>query len=630
MSFRRLVLWAVVVIGLGGGAGLFIWKRHRPPVAQEQRGLRVAFLPFENQTGDAALDWPERLIPLAAGRQLAPVPDVVGITASNANDAVALGATYLVYGYFTRSAGGPVVRAFVEDARSREVVIQKDLPVGQGRWVDLISGVTGVVATRMAAGAKLAAPDLHNDEAARRISAAMNATSAREALAGYESAVAADPSCGWCWENLVDRLGKEGDAGVVLKTISESRVAGKGISSLSRARLDLAQSVLTRNLAERADALERITRVVPSDQASLLQLSQVYVAIRQFEKAEWAGHRAVQAAPLRAELWNNYAYNLAYLGKFKEAKAAVEQYGRLDTVTANPQDSLGEIALMSGQFAEAAKAFQVSYEKDKKYNNGAALEKAALAHWLNGDKQSAKATLERFFEDREKLNDAWLELSKARWEYLFGQTVQAKNRMKAFATQKGHPVAPFAASVLALHALADGDAEGAEAAARMARATATTPAQRVYAAVATLAVEPESKLVQLSDEGLRTEARALGLTARGQWKPAAEAWQSLMAKQPGGTLTPYRELLALCLTQSGQAGQAASLVSVRWPVLTPEQQLLYDFLIYPNLFYTRAEVSLAAKKPAEAQRDYDLFLQYVGDRNDRFGQIARARSAARL
>ncbi|MGJ5819261.1 hypothetical protein [Paludibaculum fermentans] len=630
MFSRRLLLWALVVIGLGGGTGLFLWKRLAPSAAPETAALRVAFLPFENQTGDAALDWPERLIPLAAGRQLATVPNLTPISANNANDAVSLGATHLVYGYFTKTNAGPVVRAFVEDARNRAVVVQKDLPAGQARWVDLIPGITAMAVEQLARGAKTTALDLHNDEAARSISAALGATSAQDALAGYEKAVASDPSCGWCWEGLIERRSKSGDVEGVLKTVAESRVKGSGMSGLSRARLDLAQAILTRNLTERADALERITQALPGDPASLLQLSQVYVAIRQFEKAESAAHRAIQVAPLQAELWNNYAYNLAYLGKFKEAKAAIEQYGRLDTVTANPLDSLGEIALMGGQFAEAAKAFQASYEKDRKYNNGAALEKSALAHWLNGDKPAAKATLQRLFEDREKLSDGWLELSKARWEYLFGQTVQARNRMKAFAAQKGHPVAPFAAAVLALHALADGDNAGAEEAARTARATASTPAQRVYAAVATLALDPESKLVQISDEGLRTEARALGLTARGQWKQAAEAWQTLLARQPGGTETPYRELLALCLTQSGQAGQAAPLVSVRWPVLTAEQQLLYDFLIYPNLFYTRAEVSLAAKKPAEAQRDYDLFLQYAGDRNDRFGQIARARSAARL
>ncbi len=203
MFSRRLFLWAFVVIGLGGGAGLFLWKRLKPAAVSEPAAIRVAFLPFENQTGDAALDWPERLIPLAASRQFASVPNVTPIPANNANDAVSLGATHLVYGYFTRSAAGPVVRAFVEEARSRQVVVQKDLPTSQARWVDLIPGITAVVASQVAGGAKAAALDLHNDEAARSMAAAMSATSAQDAAAGYEKAVASDSSCGWCWEGLV-------------------------------------------------------------------------------------------------------------------------------------------------------------------------------------------------------------------------------------------------------------------------------------------------------------------------------------------------------------------------------------------------------------------------------------------
>ncbi|MGC4055598.1 MAG: hypothetical protein QM757_42785 [Paludibaculum sp.] len=257
MFSSRFFLWAAVVIGLGGGAGLYIWKGLKPETAAAPGVMRVAFLPFENQTGDASLDWPERLIPLAAGRQLAPIPNVAGIPANTANDAISLGATHLVYGYFTRSSAGPVVRVFVEEVRSRELVVQKDLPAGQTRWVDLISSVTGVVVSKLAANGKTAGQELHNDEAARRLSTAMVATSNQEAVADYESAVASDPSCGWCWEGLIDRLGKTGDAGIVLKTISESREKGKGMSGLSRARLDLAQSVLTRSLPERADALER-------------------------------------------------------------------------------------------------------------------------------------------------------------------------------------------------------------------------------------------------------------------------------------------------------------------------------------------------------------------------------------
>ncbi|WP_321474999.1 hypothetical protein [uncultured Paludibaculum sp.] len=627
MFSRRTFLSVVGTVCLVGGAGLWVWNRLKPAPA-ESRDPRVALLPFENQTGDAALDWPERLIPAVLSRQLATLPRVTNFADSHANEAVALGATHLVYGYITRSSNGLVVREFVEDARERKVIFQADLPLRQARWVDLMTGLSATAAKALAAGGPIAEIEIHNDEAARGLAAAMNASTSQDAVAGYEAAVSADPRCGWCWEGLAEGVSKGGTPEDVLKVVARSRA--QGISNLSRARLDLAQAMLTRNLQERANALERITRVLPNDQASLLQLSQVNVALKRYDQAEAAGHRSVQAAPRRAELWNNYAYNLAYLGRYREATAAVAQYARLDGASANPLDSAGEIALMAGQFEEAARSFRASYEKDKNYNGGAALEKAALAHWLNGDKQAAKATLQRYFEDREKQNDAWLELSKARWEYLFGQTVQARNRMKAFAEQKGHPVAPFAAAILALHALADGDRAGAEEAARIARGTATNAAQRVYAAVATMALDPDTKIVEISDEGLKTEARALGLTARGEWKLAAAEWRSLLSSQPGGTETPYRELLALCLAQSGQASEAAKLVNGWWPLLTREQQLLYDFLIYPNLFYTRAEVSMAAKKPAEAQRDYDRFLNYAGDRGDRFGQIARARSAARL
>lgn len=630
MFSRRSFLLVVAILCLGGGAGLFIYHRVKPSEPAQPGPRRIALLPFENQTGDASLDWPERLIPLVATRQLGSLPQVTGFHAEQANEAVALGATHLVYGYFTQSKAGPVVRAFVEDARQRKVVAERDLPLRNQNWVEILRAISAEAAGQVAPGSKPAAMEIHNDAAARAMAGAIAAETPRDRVAGYEASISADPRCGWCWEGLIDGLGKLGDNDAVLQAIARSREQGKGMSALSRARLDLAQAMLTRNQAERAAALERITQAAPNDVASLLQLSQVDVALQRYDKAAEAGHKAVQVAPFRAELWNNYAYNLAYLGKYKEAQAAVQQYGRLDMESANPLDSEGEILLMAGQFADAAKALQASYDKDKTYNDGDALQKAALAHWLNGDKDAAKALLERYFEDREKANDAWLELSKARWEYLFGQTGQARNRMRALAERKDHPVAAFAAAVLALHELAEGHQLAAQVASRTARDLAKTAPQRLYAAVASLAVEPDSKEVQISDAGLRGEARALGLTARGDWKAASAEWQTLYKEQPGGTTAPYRELLAYSLVQSGQAAQAAGLVSKDWPLLSREQQLLYDFLLYPNLFYTRAEVALAAKKPAEAQRDYDRFLQYAGDRDDRFGQLARARSAARL
>jgi len=72
------------------------------------------------------------------------------------------------------------------------------------------------------------------------------------------------------------------------------------------------------------------------------------------------------------------------------------------------------------------------------------------------------------------------------------------------------------------------------------------------------------------------------------------------------------------------------MLSGAWPLLSREQALLYDFLIYPNLFFVRAEAAAALKNSADAVRNYDLFLQYSGDRPDRFGRLARAKAASRL
>ena len=88
-------------------------------------------------------------------------------------------------------------------------------------------------------------------------------------------------------------------------------------------------------------------------------------------------------------------------------------------------------------------------------------------------------------------------------------------------------------------------------------------------------------------------------------------------------------MLAYCLVAAGRAAEAAPYVA-SWPILTKTQAVIYDFFLYPNLFYVRAEVARAAQKNTDAQRYYDLYLQYAGDRPDTQGRQARARQAARL
>lgn len=606
---------------LGAAAASYFWKR-QDTAGLVDRPQRIAVLPFENQTGAESLDWNEYVAALAAVRQLQTLPKVSVFLAQSANEAVGLGATYLVYGYIAGSPSKPVLRHFVEDAAQRQVVSQG---AAEGSpWLKNIAAIaSGVQAVARPAG-KLAAFEFHNEQSARLFAAGLKAPPA-EAAARFEAATVADPACGWCWLAWVERANAAG-APEALRVLARSRELGNDISTLSRARLDVLEASLRNDSAARRGALDRLVREAPSDVSALSQLAELSVADHRFDQAAAVLQRALETEPARGDLWNTLGYALANAGRFDEAGRALGEYAKLDQ-SANPLDSQGEVALLAGRFSQAAELFTAAYERDRNFNAGTALEKAALAQWLNGKRQESGELLERYLTDRRRAGDQLVDLTRARWQYLFGQTAQAKRNLQALAADPRNPVAPVASAIYAIHAAAEGQLDDARQAARAARAGAKNPFQLLFATMAQAAAGDSASA--FSDPSLQSEAHALALTIRGDFSAAAAAWREVLKQPRGMNDAAQRELLALCLAQTGKAADAAPLLN-RWPLLSREQALLYDFLVFPNLFYTRAEIAVAQKKSAEAQRQYDLFLQYAGDRPDTHGRLARARNAARL
>jgi tetratricopeptide (TPR) repeat protein len=612
----------VVLLGLGI-ASYFLNRGDR--ARAHDRPQRVAVLPFENQSGDEALDGIEQLAAVTTSRQLQTLPRVSVFLARTANEAVSLGATYIVYGYLGGSAAKPVLHQFIEDATEHKLVVQG---TSEGSpWLNNLSGIASSVHALIRPTGKLGAYEFHNEQSARLFAAGLK-SKGPEAVSRFEAAAAADPACGWCWLAWVEQAASGGPP-EALRVLARSREQGNEISALSRARLDALEASLRNDSPARRGALERIAQEAPSDVASLAQLAELRVLDRNFDQAAGLLHRALDTEPGRGDLWNSLAYAQAYAGRFDEATRSAAEYAKLDQ-SANPLDSQGEIALLAGRFSEAASLLTASYERDRNFNSGAALEKAAMAQWLGGKRQESGELLQRYLTDRRHAGDPLADLTQARWEYLFGQTAEAKRRLRELSEEATNPVAPLAAAVYAVHAAADGQFDEARQAARIARARARTPIQNLFASMAQAAAENGDPAANIADPSLKAEARALALTVRGQWPAAAEAWREVLKQPRGMSDSAQRELLALCLTQSGKASEAAPLISRAWPLLTREQSLLYDFLIFPNLFYVRAEVAVSQKKSAEAQRQYDLFLQYSGDRPDPFGRLARARNAARL
>lgn len=601
------------------GLGFFFWNDARVRKLTDAP-QRVALLPFENQSGDPALDWPAGVVRLSLARQLEVLPRVSVFLARSASEAAAQGATRVISGFVAKNNGTAGFRFLVEDPQAREALAGGLAGASKQPWpramADLAVAVSAVIRPNVAP----APTQIHNDEAARLLSEALSASEPPVALAKLEQSTVADPACGWCWDLWAEQAVRNGGPSALQAVLDKSRPHVREIDVLSRARLDLLESGITGDVRARGSALERVTRALPSDVGSLAQLAEIYTNLRQFDRAEATLRQAVAAESGRPDLWNSFAYALAYLGRYPEANLAVKEYERADPNSANAADSRGEILLMAGHFREAAAAFELVWQRDKDFNHGVALEKAALALWLSGEKKEAGQFLDRYLAARQQSGDPTAELVRARWEYLFGQTAQAQARLERVADRTDHPMACAASAMLALRFLAAGDEPAAQSSAKRALSVARTPGQTVFARFVADAVQGTG-----SDE-----AQALGFTARGQWQRAAERWKLALAKSPGSADGPHRELLALALALSGRAGEARSLVANRYPILSEEQTLLYDFLIYPNLFYVRAEVAIADKKPADAQRQYDLFLQYAGDRPDRYGQLARARAAARL
>ncbi|NWF82846.1 MAG: hypothetical protein HXY18_03345, partial [Bryobacteraceae bacterium] len=126
--------------------------------------------------------------------------------------------------------------------------------------------------------------------------------------------------------------------------------------------------------------------------------------------------------------------------------------------------------------------------------------------------------------------------------------------------------------------------------------------------------------------------RGLSAALRGRWAEAAEEFSRAQRLVPANSsqASLLREAEAWALVMQGKTQEAARILGSRWP-LPPEPGFAdLALLVYPNLFYTRAEIAVSQGKKDEARRMYDLFLQYAGDRKDPFGLMARASAAARL
>jgi Flp pilus assembly protein TadD len=443
----------------------------------------------------------------------------------------------------------------------------------------------------------------------------------------YAECTGADSQAFWCWERWAASTFAAGKKEEALTILARGREQGTRMAAFERARLDLLEASIRGDEAMRMAALEKLVQADPSNPAALSELASALMANHRFQQAETAYRTALWGNGNQPEVWNLLAYAQAGQGHFDEARKSLTEYDRLAPGGPNPADSRGEIEWMAGNLAGAATWFLDSYRRDAGFNGGVALEKAALSRYLAGDTHGAEELATKYLSDRAKAGDVLAAYHRARWQFLWGDSAGAKAMLEAL-VQRAGPDAPVAASRLMMAALRDNDLPAAKKWARAVERLTPKPGNPFLGRVASALADGDANAV--TDPAVRSELAAVRLTLRGDFAPAVAAWDESLRTPHGASDSFAREMKAWCLLRAGRNAEAASLVKSGWPLLDSDDRLLFDFLVYPNLLFVRAEAAAMRGDAAEARRLYDIYLRYAGPTKDRFGQMARAEAASRL
>ncbi len=567
-------------------------------------------------------------MPAAVLRQMQGAAGVRPFGAAGANQAAALGATHLLEGYLAPGRDG-VEAHYVLTRGSKSTLERSSIAPLSTAGPDSAVQLAARVHRKLAREGDLLPLDLASGAAFRHAGQALLEAEARGRMDHWRAAVEAEPGCGWCWEELASHVARlEGrEAALALLAGLKGRTAA--LPGLAGRRLRLLEASLANEPAERLAALESLAELTPGDPDVLIPMGEALVAAGRCRDGATVYEQAYGLDPGRPEVLNSAGYALAWAGRIDEALSALQRYEQADPQSANPRDSMGEVLMMAGRFTEAEEAFLASYELDPRFNGGAALQKAALVRWLNGDSREAGVLLEKYLKQRAAEGDPFAALRRARWQYIFGQTAEALANLRQLASRPALPVSSLAASTLSFYTMQAGRHEEAAQLAAQAQQLARDSLSRyaAFAAVTVSAAEPQP------DSGYDQNHQmweALRLTFRGELETAENHWRNALAGATPLNAALAREMLAQVLLARGDAAAAAETAGPGWPLLAQDHAFLLDFLVYPNLLCVRAAAAAEKRQPEKARRYYEQFLRYAGTRPDLLGLVERARAASRL
>ena len=392
---------------------------------------RVALLPFENLTGDTALDWISSAGPTIVNDELlGGTAHAVPVQAMALRDAYASGATQLVHGYVERRRQGFHFEFVVEDAQTHKML---QTMASDGDPLPSLDRLAKQI-----------------DTAAHAFSSTNSEAVAAWAKGDYEKAVSLDPGFGAAWSSWVrTRAAAQNDPEARQQAIDiAARALGQPSlqSPVDRVQLEFLSATLRQDEPAQERALTELSRMMPHDLALLGQLATREMNARRFSESARYYAAILQEAPDDTEMWNQLGYAQALAGDLDSARKSFERYGSDPAHSANALDSEGEAWFVNGKFAEAEKLFLAAHAKSSALLGGADLLKAAYSHWLQGDLPGADKVFLQYMAFRGQQKDPLVLWRQAVWEYSTGRPEAAVARLSSV----NGPAANIAQAQLAL------------------------------------------------------------------------------------------------------------------------------------------------------------------------------------
>ncbi len=236
-----------------------------------------------------------------------------------------------------------------------------------------------------------------------------------EAIDHYKKAIELDPTFARAYADLGTILtGPEGT-----ELLAKAGPLAAKLPEAERLYVEVAQATRAGDDAKAIAALRKMVELAPGEWEAQLQLVEIDRGRGEYDAAIERARKVLELRPDAAIAYNLIAYAYAAKKQWEPAIAAAKKQVELMPAEPNPLDSLGEIQLQAGMFAEAEASFVAATKLDPTFFvawGGAALARAYQRNF--------KGAYEAFAEEKKSptlylaheamLDTAWIQFAEGK------------------------------------------------------------------------------------------------------------------------------------------------------------------------------------------------------------------------